>query len=44
MQIKPHDKMKRPTDCGLIIKDADSNFRPGIVGNKFLSQSELTID
>lgn len=44
MQIKLHDKMKRPTDCGLIIKDADSNFRPGIVGNEFLSKSELTID
>lgn len=44
MQIKLHDKMKRPTDCGLIIKDADSNFRPGIEGNKLLSQSELTID
>lgn len=44
MQIKLHDKMKRPTDCVLIIKDADTNFRPGRVGNEFLSQSELTIN
>lgn len=44
MQIKLPDKMKRPTDCGLIIKAADTDFRPVIVGNKFLSQAELTID
>lgn len=36
--------MKRPTDCGLIIKAANTDFRPVIVGNKFLSQAELTID
>lgn len=44
MQEKLHDKMKRPTDCGLIIKAADTDFRPVIVGKKCLSQAELTID
>lgn len=36
--------MKRFIDCGLIIKDVDSNFRLGIVGNEFLLKFELIID